>query len=154
METITRHAPHFRSAAARKRAEIQGRRILAEEGTINIFQAALLQLVTEDVLTRHGYRLLFWLMSEMDMGNAIHYSTAECARRIGMPYHTCWRAWKSLRLHGLLRGVYSATGRLECYQVSPRLCWRGRPWKAAKVVQHQAGSDGLAALAAQLEDDE
>jgi hypothetical protein len=135
-------------------AQRAGRRILAEEGTVCVFQGALLALVRADVLTANAYRVLFWLMGDMHPGNVIYYSAAECGRRINMPYATCLRAWNLLRLHGLLRREYNEDGSIARYRVAPHLCWKGRPWKASVMRRSIKAAERLQALAAQWEGDE
>ena len=125
----------------------QGKRLLAEEGTICVFQRAMTELGGALWMTPPSWRLFWALAGTMEPANYVYYSMAEGARRTGMSYGVTRRAWQLLLSHDLVRLEYDAGGVPLRWRLSPHLCWRGRPWKARIAQKNWDAEAELAHLA-------
>jgi len=121
--------------------------IYATEPAIAVDRETMGHLLEQYCYRGMTLRVLWGVMVYCEPGNYLHFSCAELARRLRMNYQVCLRAWQQLRRDGWLLVEQNALGRLVAYRVSPRLCWRGRPWKMRGAQAQCDAQQQLEALA-------
>jgi len=126
--------------------EKQARELMAEAGTLALFQDALLEIVQDEDFKASTYRFLLILFVECKPANYIDWSAHGLSRKYAMGYQGALNAWKLLVQKDWLRRVPGDSGVIR-YRLSPHLCWRGRPWKARIAQKNWDAEAQLAALA-------
>jgi hypothetical protein len=149
VETRARQAADDRSRAEYEECaylEKQSRQLMAEAGTLALFQDALMEIVQDEDFKASTYRFLLILFIECKPANYIDWSAHGLSRKYAMGYQGALNAWKLLVHKDWLRRVPGDSGFIR-YRLSPYLCWRGRPWKARIAQKNWDAEAQLATLA-------
>ncbi len=120
--------------------------MMAESGTLAVFQDALMAIVHDEEFKRSTLRLLLILFDEIKPANYIDWSAHGLSRKYAIDYQATLGAWKLLLRKDWLRRVTNEYGYVR-YRLSPHLCWRGRPWKARIAQKNWDAEAQLARLA-------
>jgi hypothetical protein len=120
--------------------------MMAESGTLAVFQDALMEIVQDHDFKRSTLRFLLVLFVEIEPANFLTgWSPRGLAKKYAMDYSSALSATKLLIAKGWLRQLDNGTG-VQRYRLSPHLCWRGRPWKARVAQKNWDAEAALARL--------